>query len=284
MISLCGLSWNNLILSPEPRGWRKTSLLSISRTVTGRSGVRVLIKSNKNLLNWEKDGGVAIKRNRNDLWWMWDDVALCERRRCPLSQSTGKLRGAGAPHGWVGGQGATHCVGLTGGPWVNTASRRRLGGWGCSGRPPTQAINLIRDDRACIPPLFFCVLFPCSNETDQWVVMSACLVSFWPRRTSRRQTHCYSSLLTICARLSPVGETRQPSLRLPAPLFRKKSAHCDVTKITNTPWALCLACFWPLPKVLKVQRNNLFLFFFWRGERYYHKIIHKINHEIPIKI
>lgn len=25
---------------------------------------------------------------------MWDDVVLCERRGCPLSQSTGKLRGS----------------------------------------------------------------------------------------------------------------------------------------------------------------------------------------------
>lgn len=154
---------------------------------TGRGWGEVLMKGNKPALLGER----WRRGNPEEPKWSTVDV----ERRCPLSQSAGKLRGAVAPHGWVGGQGATHCVGLTGGPWVNTATRRRwLGGPGSTGRPPTQNINLIRDDHACIPTLLFSVLFPGSGETGQWLLMSAIRRPFWQRRASRRQIHCCSSL------------------------------------------------------------------------------------------
>lgn len=148
----------------------------------------------KSLLNWQNGGGMTIQRNWDDLCWTWDDVALCERRRSPLSQSTGKLRRVGAPHGWVGGQGATHCVRLTGGPWVNTANSV------AARRPRQHSEATHADHQSDKRPSrlhsnsVFNVLVPYGTETGQWVVRFYC-----PRPPFGKdflewcQTSCYSS-------------------------------------------------------------------------------------------
>lgn len=228
-----------------------------------------------NLLNWEKDGGVAIQRNRNDLWWMWDDdVALCERRRCPLSQSTGKLRGAGAPHGWVGGQGATHCVGLTGGPWVNTASRRRLGGWGCTGRPPTQAINLIRE-------IFLRFV---SMQQRNWSVGGD--VSLADVILAKMHLNTANSLLHFLVnnlRASLSSWWNSPTFTSSACFtFQKEISPLWCHKDHKHPTGSLPGLFLAPSKSAEGPTKQPFLFLFWRGDRYYHKIIHKINHEIPL--
>lgn len=282
MISLCGLSWNNLILSPEPRGWRKTSLLSISRTVTGTSGVRVLIKSNKPAQlgerwrrgNPEKPKWSVMDVGRRGALWKTSLPSVTVHGQTKGSRHTTRV--SGRPRGDALCRTHRRSLSQHG---ISAAARRLRLHW-----EATHAGHQSDKRRSRLHSTSIFLRFVSMQQRNWSVGGDVSLSDVILAKTHLKTANSLLQFLVNNLRASLSSWWNSPTFTSSACFtFQTEISPLWCHKDHKHPMGSLPGLFLAPSKSAEGPTKQPFLFLFWRGERYYHNIIHKINHEIPLR-